>query len=225
MTPDLSQGLYSWRDILAEHFVLADPATSSLHAFKSCERLLRCLLDNLGFFGESNLDCVRSVVLLLVRTLFHISDSNAGLVDVRLGEGCLNMGGVPGYERRFEGSAELVALVNRLLCRLDGGMEDSSVSAMPQPVARESEVCGTPRSRKRKRAKRHRPVTVDSSRESSPDLPPPLPVSALERVRRLLEEMESVVDSSTLQPDDICHVQMALAGMQLKLCQAMRDKL
>ncbi|KAJ2701078.1 hypothetical protein H4218_001640 [Coemansia sp. IMI 209128] len=244
MTPDLSQGLYSWRDILVEHFVLADPATSSLHAFKSCERLLSCLLDNLGFFGESDLDCVRTVVLLLVRTLFRISDSNAGLVDVRLGEGCLDMGGVPGYERRFEGSAELVSLVNRLLCRLDGGMEDSgvgedsggggvdvmeaedsSVSAMPQPVARESEVCGTPRSRKRKRAKRHRPVTVDSSRESSPDLPPPLPVSALERVRRLLEEMESVVDSSTLQPDDICHVQMALAGMQLKLCQAMRDKL
>ncbi|KAJ2866328.1 hypothetical protein GGH94_001605 [Coemansia aciculifera] len=114
-------------------------------------------------------------------------------------------------------------------------IEDTSASAMSQPMheeavacLNESEACSTPRGKKRKRTKRRKSVTVDSSRETTPDSPPrppPLPVSAPERLRRLLVEMETVVDTSSLQTTDICQVQTALAGIQLKLCQALYERL
>ncbi|KAJ2908881.1 hypothetical protein GGI21_002442 [Coemansia aciculifera] len=124
--------------------------------------------------------------------------------------------------------------------------------AVVQQAASENGLRDTPRGKKRKASKRsgksskrRKSVTGDSSREESrettpdsplplprpphallvrPPLPPP-PVSTPERLRRLVEEFQAVVDSSSLQPTDICHVQAALANMQLKLCEKLSTQL
>ncbi|KAJ2329858.1 Vacuolar protein sorting-associated protein 17, partial [Coemansia sp. RSA 2681] len=109
--------------------------------------------------------------------------------------------------------------------------EGICASAMSQPIAvqqaticpSENELCGTPRGKKRKlsksrrSSKRRKSAAGDSSREGTrettpdtpPRLPPPLPpASAPEQLRRLIQEIETVVDASgsSLQPADIYEI-------------------
>ncbi|KAJ2050886.1 hypothetical protein H4S04_002325 [Coemansia sp. S16] len=248
---------YSWKDVLAERFLLSDTEACILHAHASCERLLQDLLKHSGSFSEGKVECARTAVKILLQAVFHIGDTES---KNDVSDNCLDQFGISdipshgAYAGLAAKSSQLVEMARRLLGVVGGSDDDSGVgdnsgdcgadvkaedhmeiddigaSAMSQPMQeaclKESELCSTPRGKKRKRTKRRKSVTVDSSRETTPDSPPPpLPVSGPERLRRLLVEMETVVDSSSLELADISHAQMALAGMQLKLCQAMHERL
>ncbi|KAJ2076346.1 hypothetical protein GGI16_008403, partial [Coemansia sp. S142-1] len=226
---------YSWRDILAERFLLSDTEACILHAHTSCERLLQDLLKHSGSFSEGKVECARTAVKILLQAVFHIGDTES---KNDVSDNCLDQFGISdipshgAYAGLAAKSSQLVEMARRLLGVVGGSDDDSGVgdnsgdcgadikaedhmeiddigaSAMSQPMQdtclKESELCSTPRGKKRKRTKRRKSVTIDSSRETTPDSPPPpLPVSGPERLRRLLVEMETVVDSSSLQLADI----------------------
>ncbi|KAJ2393883.1 hypothetical protein GGF41_009019, partial [Coemansia sp. RSA 2531] len=185
---------YSWRDILAERFLLSDTEACILHAHASCERLLQELLKYSGSFSEGRVECARAAVKILLQSVFHIGDTES---KNDVSDSCLDPLGIPdipshgAYAGLAAKSSQLVEMARRLLGMVGGSDDDSGVgdnsgdcgadikaedhmeiddtgtSAMSQPIQeaclKESELCSTPRGKKRKRTRRRKSVTVDSS--------------------------------------------------------------